>query len=97
MSDYKFTGFRFLRSSSKVWRNICRATQFQGHFDFRFLNDISRRKEEVRVRGKFNPSPADRRARYDNRILVSRFVTSLPEGNIIPANLKAAIGNTDEK
>lgn len=36
------------------------------------------------------PSPADTRARYDNRILVSRFVTSLPEGNIIPANLEAA-------
>lgn len=44
----------------------------------------------VRVRGKFIPSPADTRARYDNRILVSRFVTSLPEGNIIPADPEAA-------
>lgn len=36
------------------------------------------------------PSPTDTRARYDNRILVSRFVTSLPEGNIIQANLEVS-------
>lgn len=44
----------------------------------------------ARVQGKFKPSFVDTRARYDNRILVSRFVTSLPEGNIIPADPGAA-------
>lgn len=93
MSDHKLSRPRFWSSSATG--NICRGAVFQGRFDLDF-SAICRRERRnggllARARGKFNPIPTvDARARYDNRILVSRFVTLLPEGNIIPANPEAA-------
>lgn len=71
---------------------VARHWQLQGRFDLDFSMICHREGKEGSFVYEVNltPSPADTRARYDNRILVSRFVTSLPEGNIIQENLEVS-------
>jgi hypothetical protein len=91
MPVHKLTSFRFWFPCQE-WRNICRRTVFQGRFDLDF-SMIRRGKGKGPIAHEVNltPSFVDARARYDNRILVSRFVTSLPKRNIIPLNPRGTL------